>query len=141
MKLLLILILTFLKLIQSSSVLYGSIATIKESDLNKECYNQLQIIKNEFDNKKIWALKMIDSSGSDNSGFILGNNFWFGSRDECNMIEKPDYIPLNNEKLIQLQENIIGSQAPFGVKFWMVIADYNTTNQFCFESFSEVCTV
>lgn len=137
MKLVLIFLLT-IKLNKSNSVLYGGITTIKESDLNNKCYKELLMIKNEVDMKKTWALKMIDSSGKENSGFMLGNNFWFGSRDECDMIENPDFVELNHKALRHSQKNIIGSKAPFTVKFWMVHAEYNTTNQFNVHCFSEV---
>lgn len=138
MKLLLFFILT-LKLNKSNSVLYRAITEIKQSDLNHQCYKHLQTIKNEFDMKNKWALKMIDSSGSENSGFMLGNNFWFGSRDECDMIEKPDFLELDFMAYKNSQELIVGSKAPFPVGFRMVHADFNTSNQFSVHCFSEVC--
>lgn len=137
MKFLLIFIF-IIKLNESNSVLYRALKTIKESDLNDKCYNELLTTKNEFDIKKTWAQKMIDSSGSENSGFMMGNNFWFGSRAACDMIESPEFLELDYKVLRDTQENIIGSKAPFNVTFWMIHAKYNTTNQFDVHCFSKV---
>ncbi|KAL7303579.1 hypothetical protein TKK_0003736 [Trichogramma kaykai] len=47
------------------------------------CRTELEVLRRAVDDRKPWALKMLDSSGVPRAGFVYGNNYWLGSRSQC----------------------------------------------------------
>ncbi|XP_011631950.1 nose resistant to fluoxetine protein 6-like [Pogonomyrmex barbatus] len=56
------------------------------------CEKELQSFRDAVDERIFWSLKVLDSSGTFQSGFLFGNNFWLGSRIQC--VDAMNNIPL-----------------------------------------------
>ncbi|KAG5325378.1 NRF6 protein, partial [Pseudoatta argentina] len=47
------------------------------------CEKELLNFRNAVDQQILWSLRVLDSSGEFQSGFLYGNNYWLGSRIQC----------------------------------------------------------
>ncbi|XP_044001011.1 nose resistant to fluoxetine protein 6-like, partial [Aphidius gifuensis] len=96
------------------------------------CKRQLDIFKIAVDNKILWSLKMLDSSGQPKPGFIYGNNFWLGSETQCNdLSNRKDFdISPGNIKNNSIYRNINEEYPPFKVNYFAAQFRHNSTIQY-----------
>ncbi|XP_025264528.1 nose resistant to fluoxetine protein 6-like [Camponotus floridanus] len=96
------------------------------------CGKELQNFKDAVDQRILWSLKMLDSSGGYKSGFLHGNNYWLGSHKQCLDIMNTDPLPiaerhiLNNTIYRNPQEEI----PPFKVNYFIIHFKHNSTLQY-----------
>ncbi|XP_012253857.2 nose resistant to fluoxetine protein 6-like [Athalia rosae] len=96
------------------------------------CHTELETFRRGVDHRKLWALKMLDSSGEAKPGFIYGNNYWLGSRSQCD--DTSNISPLilidaeikNNSKYRNPEEEF----PPFGLHYFVTHFRHNSTLQY-----------
>ncbi|XP_039305525.1 nose resistant to fluoxetine protein 6 isoform X2 [Solenopsis invicta] len=96
------------------------------------CRIQLQNFRDAVDQRILWGLKILDSSGSPKPGFLYGNNFWLGSRSQC--LDITNRIPfsiaekqiLNNTRYRNPQNEF----PPFEVNYIVAHIRHNSTLQY-----------
>ncbi|XP_014614943.1 PREDICTED: uncharacterized protein LOC106792923, partial [Polistes canadensis] len=96
-----------------------------------QCRKELIEFRAAIDHQLLWSLKVIDASGEPKSGFIYGNNYWLGSRSQCEDAKNGDLLVLS-EKLIQNNSryrNIKDELPPFEVRFFVANFRHNSTLQ------------
>ncbi|XP_070524251.1 nose resistant to fluoxetine protein 6 [Cardiocondyla obscurior] len=96
------------------------------------CGVELEDFQNAVDQRVLWGLKTLDSSGSPKPGFFYGNNFWLGSRSQCldTMNRTPFQIAkrrkLNNTRYRDPQDEF----PPFEVNYFVAHLRHNSTLQY-----------
>ncbi|XP_039315271.1 nose resistant to fluoxetine protein 6 isoform X2 [Solenopsis invicta] len=96
------------------------------------CGIQLHNFRDAVDQRILWGLKILDSSGNPKPGFLYGNNFWLGSRSQC--LDTTNRIPfpiaekqiLNNTRYRNPQNEF----APFKVNYIVAHLRHNSTLQY-----------
>lgn len=68
----------------------------------------------------------LDSSGSPDSGFVLGQNFWLGSMKGCEAVQKPHTLTLSNRFQRFMHSALLTSTAPFDIEYRMVYAEHKS---------------
>ncbi|KAI4476510.1 hypothetical protein M0804_013541 [Polistes exclamans] len=88
---------------------------------------------------KIWIPLIIDASGEPKTGFIYGNNYWLGSRSQCEDAKNRDLLILS-EKLLRNNSRFRDTEdefPPFEVKFFVANFQHNSTLQYHTELLDE----
>lgn len=62
---------------------------------------------------------VVDASAKPASGFVFGNNFWLGSRDQCNNMNKPISSMISNRYERTMILNLLEDFPPFDVELKM----------------------
>ncbi|XP_018300565.1 nose resistant to fluoxetine protein 6 [Mycetomoellerius zeteki] len=96
------------------------------------CATELQDFRNAVDQRILWGLKTLDSSGELKSGFLYGNNFWLGSRSQC--LDIMNRTPfefakrhiLNNTRYRDPQNEF----PPFQLNYFVAYLRHNSTLQY-----------
>ncbi|XP_023287538.1 uncharacterized protein LOC111673871 [Orussus abietinus] len=96
------------------------------------CEKQLGVFREAVDDRKLWGLKMLDSSGEPKPGFIYGNNYWLGSRSQCQ--DASNRVPLvlverekrNNSRFRNIEEEF----PPFELNYFVAHFRHNSTLQY-----------
>ncbi|XP_072747419.1 nose resistant to fluoxetine protein 6-like isoform X2 [Anoplolepis gracilipes] len=117
----------------SSSTLPAYIIASR-ADLVKSiiCGKELRYFRNAMDQRILWSLKMLDSSGGYKPGFLYGNNYWLGSRRQClnsmntAPLEVAERYILNNTIYRDPQEEF----PPFIVNYFIAHFKHNSTLQY-----------
>ncbi|CAH1956129.1 unnamed protein product [Acanthoscelides obtectus] len=106
--------------------LYG-IGRLGREASDAKCRKELQELVEDIENKKVWALKALDASGTPEPGFFYGNNLWIGSHFQC--------VDISNRKPFEVNKNVPHAAPtpddypPFQMAFAMVYARHNSTLQ------------
>ncbi|XP_043475080.1 nose resistant to fluoxetine protein 6-like [Leptopilina heterotoma] len=96
------------------------------------CEKDLIEFREAIDNRKLWSLRMLDSSGEPRPGFIYGNNYWLGIRSQCydSTNKSPmilsERIKLNNSLFRNVKEEF----PPFDVHYFVAYFTHNSTLQY-----------
>ncbi|XP_018372628.1 PREDICTED: LOW QUALITY PROTEIN: nose resistant to fluoxetine protein 6-like [Trachymyrmex cornetzi] len=96
------------------------------------CATELRDFLDAVDQRILWGLKTLDSSGELKSGFLYGNNFWLGSRSQCLdiMNRTPFEIAkrhiLNNTRYRDPQNEF----PPFQLNYFVAYIRHNSTLQY-----------
>ncbi|XP_024887479.1 nose resistant to fluoxetine protein 6-like [Temnothorax curvispinosus] len=96
------------------------------------CGIELRYFQNAVDQRILWGLKTLDSSGGPKSGFLYGNNFWLGSRSQCIDIinttpfEIAKRVILNNTRYRDPRDEI----PPFELNYFVAHLRHNGTLQY-----------
>ncbi|KAG5322560.1 NRF6 protein, partial [Pseudoatta argentina] len=96
------------------------------------CATELQDFRDAVDQRMLWGLKTLDSSGELKSGFLYGNNFWLGSRSQCFDImnrtpfEFAKRHIVNNTRYRNLQNEF----PPFQLNYFVAYLRHNSTLQY-----------
>ncbi|KAL6264246.1 hypothetical protein P5V15_004334 [Pogonomyrmex californicus] len=105
------------------------------------CRKELQKFRNAVDQRILWGLKVLDSSGVFNSGFLYGNNYWLGSRSQC--LDTMNTAPLEISKRKKLLLNNTLYHDPqkefpsFEVNYFVAYFRHNSTFQYHVNMFEE----
>ncbi|XP_012234695.1 nose resistant to fluoxetine protein 6-like [Linepithema humile] len=100
--------------------------------LNSTCGKELHDFRDAIDQRILWSLRMLDSSGEPKPGFFYGNNYWLGSRTQCydTMNKYPMEISrrdlLNNSLYRDPQKEF----TPFEVHYFVAHFKHNSTLQY-----------
>ncbi|XP_018364834.1 PREDICTED: nose resistant to fluoxetine protein 6-like [Trachymyrmex cornetzi] len=103
------------------------------------CATELRDFLDAVDQRILWGLKTLDSSGGLKSGFLYGNNFWLGSRSQCLdiMNRTPFEIAkrhiLNNTRYRDPQNEF----PPFQLNYFVAYIRHNSTLQYHINIFNE----
>lgn len=62
-------------------------------------------------------------------GFVLGQNFWFGSIRGCEAVQKPHRLTLSNRFQRFMHSDLLTSTAPFNIDYRMVYAEHRSPLQ------------
>ncbi|KYN12525.1 Nose resistant to fluoxetine protein 6 [Trachymyrmex cornetzi] len=96
------------------------------------CATELRDFLDAVDQRILWGLKTLDSSGELKSGFLYGNNFWMGSRSQC--LDIMNRTPfefakrhiLNNTRYRNPQNEF----PPFQLNYFVAYLRHNSTLQY-----------
>ncbi|XP_039315231.1 nose resistant to fluoxetine protein 6-like [Solenopsis invicta] len=102
------------------------------------CGKELQDFRDAIDQRILWSLKILDSSGGFKPGFLYGNNYWLGSRSQCldtmnRSLSMSSRIILNNMQYRDLQKEF----PPFDINYFVAHFRYNSTFQYHIRMFTE----
>ncbi|XP_018355372.1 PREDICTED: nose resistant to fluoxetine protein 6-like [Trachymyrmex septentrionalis] len=103
------------------------------------CATELRDFLDAVNQRILWGLKTLDSSGELKSGFLYGNNFWLGSRSQCLdiMNRSPFEIAkrhiLNNTRYRDPQNEF----PPFQLNYFVAYIRHNSTLQYHINMFTE----
>uniref|UniRef100_A0ABM1JBE7 Uncharacterized protein LOC107073609 n=1 Tax=Polistes dominula TaxID=743375 RepID=A0ABM1JBE7_POLDO len=115
----------------STLPVYGMLANAELLNSTK-CGKELTEFRQAIDKRILWSLRVIDASGRPTSGFIYGNNYWFGSKDQCEDVENRNPLSLskevlqNNSKYRPIEDEF----PPFEVKYFVANIRHNSTMQY-----------
>ncbi|XP_043488914.1 nose resistant to fluoxetine protein 6-like [Polistes fuscatus] len=97
-----------------------------------QCRKELIQFREANDQQLLWSLKVIDASGEPKAGFIYGNNYWLGSKSQCedagnrNPFLLSEEILRNNSRFRHIEDEF----PPFEVKFFVAYFQHNSTLQY-----------
>ncbi|XP_055629857.1 nose resistant to fluoxetine protein 6-like [Toxorhynchites rutilus septentrionalis] len=117
------------EVLKHTSVIYGLISIAEREELSEQCYDELQQIYEGIQQKEIWALKVLDASGTQAPGFMWGHNHWIGSEKGCDAARSPLSITLSNRYRRNMKPNLVTAMAPFDVNYRMVYARHQSAWQ------------
>lgn len=80
---------------------------------------------------------MLDASGRSEPGFIFGNNFWFGSRSQCELMKIPKIVALTN---YLHHENLTSEITNFPIEYRIVHVRHSSELQLNVNTFDRVYT-
>ncbi|XP_055838258.1 nose resistant to fluoxetine protein 6-like [Episyrphus balteatus] len=109
-----------------SSIIYGLSQIANEAIVNEKCFKDLKTIENGILRRDPWAMKVLDSSGGKESGFIWGQNYWLGSKQGCAAVKAPVRITLSNQFERTMKEGLINQMAPFAMDYRVVYMKHNS---------------
>ncbi|XP_047103519.1 nose resistant to fluoxetine protein 6-like [Schistocerca piceifrons] len=79
------------------SLLYALAAAAPPGASNSSCSGQLSQLRDAAERRHVWALKMLDASGTPGAAFLWGNNYWLGSRSQCETIPLREPLVLSRD--------------------------------------------
>ncbi|XP_015113918.1 nose resistant to fluoxetine protein 6 [Diachasma alloeum] len=99
---------------------------------SSKCREELEVFREGVDARKLWSLRMLDSSGVPRSGFIYGNNYWMGSKSQCYDILNPEPLALHPKWLENntLYRNPKEELAPYQLNYFAAQFVHNSTLQY-----------
>ncbi|XP_014482754.1 PREDICTED: nose resistant to fluoxetine protein 6-like [Dinoponera quadriceps] len=95
------------------------------------CKEELRDFRKAVDHRILWGLKILDSSGGPKPGFLYGNNFWLGSRSQCQDTMISDPLDLAEREIlnITLYRDPREEVPPFEVHYFLARFRHNSTLQ------------
>ncbi|XP_053674198.1 nose resistant to fluoxetine protein 6-like [Anopheles nili] len=117
------------EVLKHTSVLYGLITIAERDGLSERCYRELQRVYTGIQQKEIWAMKVLDASGSQEPGFMWGHNHWIGSEKGCQTTRSPLSITLSDRYRRNMKRNLVSALAPFDFEYRMVFAKHRSAWQ------------
>ncbi|XP_055608039.1 uncharacterized protein LOC129755528 [Uranotaenia lowii] len=117
------------EILRHTSVVYGLISMAEPEELSQRCYDQMQQIYEGIQQKEIWAMKILDASGTPEPGFMWGHNHWIGSEKGCESARSPLSITRSDRYQRHMNPNLIAALAPFEVDFRIVHARHQSAWQ------------
>ncbi|XP_055537122.1 uncharacterized protein LOC129725377 isoform X2 [Wyeomyia smithii] len=114
------------EILKHTSIIYGLISIAERDELSEQCYGELQQIFEGIQQKEIWALKVLDSSGIQEPNFMSGHNHWIGSEKGCESAQTPLSITLSGRYRRNMKPNLVTALAPFDVNYRMVHARHQS---------------
>ncbi|XP_015188577.1 PREDICTED: uncharacterized protein LOC107072833 [Polistes dominula] len=97
-----------------------------------QCGKELTEFQQAIDQQILWSLRVLDACGEPKSGFIYGNNYWLGSKSQCENIRNGDSVIIsaeilrNNSRYRHIEDEF----PPFEVKFFVAHIRHNSTLQY-----------
>ncbi|XP_036144093.1 uncharacterized protein LOC114255062 [Monomorium pharaonis] len=103
------------------------------------CGKELQNFRDAVNQRLLWSLRILDSSGGYKPGFLYGNNYWLGSRSQCldtmnrsPLLKSPQKI-LNDKQYRDPQQEF----PPFKINYFVAYFKHNSTFQYHINLFRE----
>lgn len=81
---------------------------------------------------------MLDASGQVSSGFVWGNNYWMGSKKECQRVNEPTHIVLSDDLPKNHLKNLTEIGSPFPVEYKLTWARHQSQWQLDINTFDKV---
>ncbi|XP_019872410.1 nose resistant to fluoxetine protein 6 [Aethina tumida] len=114
--------------LRGESVIYGVSSLVEDFANSSKCYRQLFDLYEAIDARKVWGLKVLDSSGKPSSGFLYGNNIWLGSDLQCLEIPHRTGMEVNYDRVIR-PDPTPDDYPPFSLAFSVAHIKHNSTLQ------------
>ncbi|XP_078044851.1 nose resistant to fluoxetine protein 6 [Augochlora pura] len=97
-----------------------------------QCRAEMQQTRDAIDANVLWAMRLLDTSGSPGDGFLIGNNFWSGSRLGCDFINDRRELPVSTryKKNMSLFRDPELEYPPFDVRYYVARFTNNSTMQY-----------
>ncbi|XP_018395788.1 PREDICTED: nose resistant to fluoxetine protein 6-like [Cyphomyrmex costatus] len=96
------------------------------------CEKELLNFRDAVDQRILWGLKVLDSSGEFRPGFLYGNNYWLGSRNQC--FDTMNTVPLQISERHLLNNTLYRDPQkeipPFKVNYFAAHFKHNSTVQY-----------
>lgn len=110
----------------SESSLFNIICINLESSSNT-CLHRQKIIFQNYNNLLCNAnVSVLDASAKPASSFLLGNNFWFGSKSQCSYVNDEIVVSLSDKAR---NSDLFQAVSPFEVEMKYVHAQHNSPLQ------------
>ncbi|KYN44570.1 Nose resistant to fluoxetine protein 6 [Trachymyrmex septentrionalis] len=110
-----------------------AVASEASSLLNSTlCEEELLNFRNAVDQRILWSLRVLDSSGEFQSGFLYGNNYWLGSRIQCFDTMNTASLQISKRHLLNntLYRDLQKEIPPFKVNYFAAHFKHNSTLQY-----------
>ncbi|KAJ6632736.1 Nose resistant to fluoxetine protein 6 [Pseudolycoriella hygida] len=103
-------------------VVYGIIAELASGMINvtATCSNELVDILRGINKRDMWAIKVMDASGTYHGSAVWGSNAWLGSRRSCDYLNNPPKFPSSPDIPKTMDKNLISTISKMEMKFKMV---------------------
>ncbi|XP_012528415.1 nose resistant to fluoxetine protein 6 isoform X2 [Monomorium pharaonis] len=96
------------------------------------CEKELLNFRDAVDQRVLWSLRMLDSSGEFQSGFLGGNTYWLGSQSQC--FDTMNITPLQLSERLLLNNTLYRDPQkefpPFKVNYFAAHFKHNSTLQY-----------
>ncbi|KYQ46606.1 Nose resistant to fluoxetine protein 6 [Trachymyrmex zeteki] len=104
-----------------------------------KCGKELQNFRNAVDQRIPWSLKVLDSSGGFESGFLYGNTYWLGSRSQCLDTINTAPLQIAEQKIsnITLYRDPHKEFPPFEINYFVAHLRHNSTLKYYVNVFNE----
>ncbi|XP_071581245.1 uncharacterized protein [Temnothorax nylanderi] len=103
------------------------------------CGNELKDFRDAVNQRILWSLKVLDSSGGIfNSDFLYGNNYWLGSRTQC--LDTTNTAPLQTSQRRILNNTLyrdLKEFPPYQLNYFVAYLRHNSTIQYHVNMFDE----
>ncbi|XP_071581532.1 nose resistant to fluoxetine protein 6-like [Temnothorax nylanderi] len=103
------------------------------------CGNELKDFRDAVNQRILWSLKVLDSSGGIfNSGFLYENNYWLGSRTQC--LDTTNTAPLQTSQRRILNNTLyrdLKEFPPYQLNYFVAYLRHNSTIQYHVNMFDE----
>ncbi|KAF3422276.1 hypothetical protein E2986_05851 [Frieseomelitta varia] len=114
--------------------MFPAYALMENIDLvnSSRCRAEMEEFRNGVDNKILWSLRVLDSNGMPSSGFVNGNNFWIGDRQNCKLLSENHTLLFSEDvrKNNSIYRNPKEEFPPFKVHFFAARIRHNSTLQY-----------
>uniref|UniRef100_UPI0014783E66 nose resistant to fluoxetine protein 6-like n=1 Tax=Osmia lignaria TaxID=473952 RepID=UPI0014783E66 len=96
------------------------------------CRREMQIFRDAVNQGVLWSIRMLDASGQPTSGYISGNNYWMGNKEECEYLSQKRQFPLSEKKIRNnsIYRNPAEEFPPFELNFFGAHLSQNGTVQY-----------
>ncbi|XP_018315300.1 LOW QUALITY PROTEIN: nose resistant to fluoxetine protein 6-like [Mycetomoellerius zeteki] len=96
------------------------------------CEKELLNFRDAVDQRILWSLRVLDSSGEFQSGFLYGNNYWLGSRSQCFDTMNTASLQISKRHLLNntLYRDPQKEIPPFKVNYFIAHFKHNSTLQY-----------
>ncbi|KAL2718957.1 nose resistant to fluoxetine protein 6-like isoform X1 [Vespula squamosa] len=114
-----------------TSPVYAMLSNVHFLNSTK-CTKELMNLRDAIDRRTLWSLKVIDSSGEPKPGFFYGNNYWFGSRSQCeDTNNRNPFIFLEKEMINNSRYRHVEDEfPPYEFKYFVAYFRHNSTLQY-----------
>ncbi|XP_012146686.2 nose resistant to fluoxetine protein 6 isoform X1 [Megachile rotundata] len=119
------------EVLKGSMPAYAITASIEQLNSTR-CRTEMEKFRDSVDRGVLWSLRMLDASGVPRAGFTSGNNYWVGSRKQCNFLSQNRTLQLSekNMKNNSVYRNPAEEFPPFRLHFFGAHIRHNGTTQY-----------
>lgn len=119
------------EILKQSLPAYAVISGAKHLNSTR-CRKELEELREAIDRRYLWSLKVLDSSGNPEPGFLYGNNYWMGFRSQCEDLQNRRPFVLMKETILNNSRYRDGKTEfpPFGLNFFVAHMRQNSTLQY-----------
>ena len=96
------------------------------------CRREMEVFQDAVNHGVLWSIRMLDASGQPTSGYISGNNYWMGNKQECEFLSQKRQFPLSEKKIRNnsIYRNPAEEFPPFELNFFGAHLSQNGTVQY-----------
>ncbi|CAD6992729.1 unnamed protein product [Ceratitis capitata] len=89
----------------------------------------MQQLRRGILNGELWALKVLDSSGSKPPAFMLGDNLWLGSSALCEAAHSGLHLPISPFVEHKMNLSLLTEKPPYAVRYRVAYLEHNSPYQ------------